>query len=72
MCYSLLIVNTRIRDKFESHGTVCNVHKGRSAATLAALREEIEAACATIAEDTIVERTQKCIDADGEHFEHLL
>ncbi|PSN45416.1 hypothetical protein C0J52_20841 [Blattella germanica] len=51
----------------------------RRPTTLAVLREEIEAACAAIAEDTfanvtrtVVECTQKCIDADGEHFEHML
>lgn len=60
-------------------GHLKNVVYRRRPATLAALREEIEAACAAIAEDTfanvtrtVVERTQKCIDADGEHFEHLL
>jgi len=48
-------------------------------ATLAVLREEIETACAAIHVDTlvsvteaVVRRNQKCIDANGNHFEHIL
>ena len=47
--------------------------------TLAVLREETETACAAIHVDTlvtvlqaVVRRDQKCLDADGNHFEHLL
>jgi len=43
------------------------------------LREEIETACAAIHVDTLVNvaqavvcRNQKCLDADGNHSEHLL
>jgi len=42
-------------------------------------RQEIETACATIHVDTsvnvaqaVVRLNQKCLDADGNHFEHLL
>ena len=48
-------------------------------ATLAVFREEIETARATIHVDTLVNvaqavfrRNQKCLDADGNNFEHLL
>jgi len=54
----------------------CTVKK---LATLAVLREEIETACAAIYMDTlvnvaqaVVHRNQKCLDTDGNHFEHLL
>lgn len=60
-------------------GTLKNIVYRRKPATLAALREEIETACAAIAEDTfanvartVVQRTQKCVDAHGVHFEQLL
>jgi hypothetical protein len=50
----------------------------RKPATLAALREEIEMSCADITVDTlvnvarsVVRRTQMCLDANGEHFEHF-
>jgi hypothetical protein len=50
----------------------------RQPATLAALREEIEMSCAAITVDTlvnvarsVVRRTQMCLDANGEHFEHF-
>jgi len=48
-------------------------------ATLAVLEEEIETAFTAIHVDTlisvaqaVVRRNQKCLDADGNHFEHLL
>jgi hypothetical protein len=51
----------------------------RKLAKLAVLLEEIEMACAAIHVDTLVNvaqaavcRSQKCLDADGNHFEHLL
>jgi len=51
----------------------------RKLATLVVLREEIETACAVIHVDTlinvaqaVVHLTQKCLDAYGNHFEHLL
>jgi hypothetical protein len=51
----------------------------RKPTTLAVLREEIETVCAAINMDTlvnvdqaVVRRNQKCLDADGNHFEHLL
>ena len=60
-------------------GTLKNVKYHRKLATLAALREEIEMACAVIAEDTfanvaqtVLQHTQKCADAHGGHFEQLL
>ena len=58
-------------------GTLKNVVK--KPATLAALREEIEMACAAITEDsfanvarTALQRPQKWADAHGGHFEQLL
>jgi hypothetical protein len=60
-------------------GTLKDVVCRRKPATLAVLREEIETACAAIHVDTLVSvaqaavrRNQKCLDADGNHFEHLL
>ena len=57
-------------------GILKNVVYFRKSTTLTALREEIETACAAIAEDTfanvaptVVQRTQKCDDAHGGHFE---
>jgi len=51
----------------------------RKLTTLAVLREEIETACAAIHVDSlvivaraVVGRNQKCLDANGNHFEHLL
>ena len=51
----------------------------RKLATLVVLREEIETACAGTHVDTliniaqaVVRRNQKCLDTDGNHFEHLL
>ena len=51
----------------------------RKLATLSVLREEIEMACAAIHVDSlvnvaqaVVRRNQKCLDANGNHFEHLL
>ena len=51
----------------------------RKLATLAVLREEIEMVCVAIHVDTLVNVTQavvrhnqKCLDDDGNHFEHLL
>ena len=59
-------------------GNVNVVHRSKPA-TLAALWQEIETACAAVAEDTfanvartVVQRTQKCADAHGGHFEQLL
>ena len=59
--------------------TLQNVVYRRKPATLAALREEIKTACAAIAEDTfanvartVAQRTLKCADAHGGHFEQLL
>jgi hypothetical protein len=55
-----------------------NVVYHRKLATLAVLWEEIETECAAIQMDTLiniaqaVRRNQKCLDADGNHFEHLL
>ena len=69
----------RIPLDFSLWGTLKNVVYRRRPATLAALQEEIETACATIAEDTfasvartVVQRIQKCADALGGHFEQLL
>ena len=60
-------------------GTLKDVVYCRKPATLAVLWEEIEMACAAIHVDTlvsvaqaVVRRNQKCLDADGNHFEHLL
>jgi len=62
-------------------GTIKDVVYRRKLATLAVLREEIEIemACAVIHVDTlvniaqaVVRRNQKCLDAHGNHFEHLL
>ena len=60
-------------------GTLKDVVYRRKLATLAVLREEIETACAAIHVDTlvnvaqaVVRGNQKCLDADGNHFEHLL
>jgi hypothetical protein len=62
-----------------STGTLKDVVYRRKPATLAVLWEEIETACAAIHVDTLVSvaqaalrRNQKCLDADGNHFEHLL
>jgi len=58
--------------------TLKNVVYRRKLATLAVLWEEIETACAAIHVDTdnvaqaVVRRNQKCLDADGNHFEHFL
>jgi len=60
-------------------GTFKDVVYRRKLATLAVLREEIEMACAVIHVDTlvnvaqaVVRHNQKCLDADGNHSEHLL
>ena len=60
-------------------GTLKDVVYRRKLAKLAVLQEEIETACAAIHVDTldnvaqaVVRRNQKCLDADGNHFEHLL
>ena len=60
-------------------GTLKNVVYHRKPATLTELMEKIETACAAIAEGTfendartVVQRTQKCADAHGGHFEQLL
>jgi hypothetical protein len=60
-------------------GTLKDVVYCRKLATLAVLREEIEMACTAIDMDTLVNvaeavvcRNQKCLDADGNHFEHLV
>ena len=62
-------------------GTRKNIVYRRKPATQTALREEIEAACAAIAEDpfgnlaravSLVQCTQKCADAHGGDFEQLL
>ena len=60
-------------------GTLKDVVYHRKLATLAVLREEIETTCAAIHVDTlvnvaqaVVRRNQKSLDADGNHFEHLL
>jgi len=60
-------------------GTLKDVVYCRKLATLAVLREEIEMARAVIHVDTlvnvaqvVVRCNQKCLDADGNHFQHLL
>ena len=60
-------------------GTLKDVVYRRKLAILAVLREEIETACAAIHVDSlvnvaqaVVRRNQKCLDANGNHFEHLL
>ncbi|KDR10798.1 hypothetical protein L798_14924 [Zootermopsis nevadensis] len=60
-------------------GTIKDVVYRRKPATAAALREEIEMSCAAIPADTlanvaraVVRRNQKCLDTNGDHFEHLL
>ena len=60
-------------------GTLKNILYRRKPAILAALQEEIEMTCSAIAEDTfakfartVVQRTQKCANAHGGHFEQLL
>jgi hypothetical protein len=64
---------------FHLWGTLKNVVYHRKPATLVALREEIEMSCAAITVDTlvnvaraVVRRNQKCLDANGSHYEHLL
>jgi len=61
------------------YATLKQVLYHRKLATLAVLREEIEMACAAIHVDSlvnvaqaVVRRNQKCLDANGNHFEHLL
>jgi len=61
------------------YATLKQVVYRRKLATLAVLREEIETACAAIHVDSlvnvaqaVVRRNQKCLDANGNHFEHLL
>jgi len=56
-----------------------NVVYRRKLATLAVLWEEIETACEATHVDTlvnvgqaVVRSNQKCLDADGNHSEHLL
>jgi hypothetical protein len=60
-------------------GTLKDVVYCRKLATLVVIQEETETACAAIHMDTsanvaqaVVCRNQKCLDADGIHFEHLL
>ena len=60
-------------------GTLKDVVYRRKLASLAVLWEEIETACAAIHVDTFVNvaqaavrHNQKCLDTDGNHFEHLL
>jgi hypothetical protein len=60
-------------------GTLKDVVYRTKLATLAVLREEIETACTAIHVDTlvsaaqaVVRRNQKCLDADCNHFEHIL
>ena len=59
-------------------GTLKNVVNRRKPVTLAALWEEIDVACAAIAEHTfanvartVVQCTQKCADAHRGHFEQV-
>ena len=59
--------------------TLKDVVYRKKLATLAVLWEETETACAAIHVDTlfnvaqaVVRRNQKCLDTDGNHFEHLL
>ena len=61
------------------YSTLKQVVYRRKLATLAVLLEEIETACAAIHVDSlvsvaqaVVHRNQKCLDANGNHFEHLL
>ena len=60
-------------------GTLKDAVYHRKLATLAVLQEEIETTCTAIKVDTlinvaqaVVRRNQKCLDADGNHSEHLL
>ena len=60
-------------------GNLKDVVYRKKLATLAVLLEEIETAWAAIHVDTlvniaqaVVRRNQKCLDADGNHSEHLL
>jgi len=64
---------------FHVWGTLKDVVYRRKLATVAVLQEEIGTACLAIHMDTlvnvahaVVRRNQKCLDADGNHFEHLL
>jgi len=59
--------------------TLKDVLYRRKLATLAVIQEEIETACPAMHVDTfvnvaqaVVRRNQKCLDVDGNHFEHLL
>jgi hypothetical protein len=61
------------------YATLKQVVYRRKMATLAVLREEIETTFAAIHVDSlvnvaqaVVRRNQKCLDANGNHFEHLL
>ena len=61
------------------YATVKQVVYRRKLATLEVLREEIETACAAIHVDSLVDvaqavvrHNQKCLDANGNHFEQLL
>ena len=61
------------------YATLKQVLYRRKLATVAVLREETETACAAIHVDSlvnvaqaVVRRNQKCLDANGNHFEHLL
>jgi len=61
------------------YATLKQVVYRRKLATLAVLREEIETARAAIHVDSlvnvaqaVVRHNQKCLDANGNHFEHLL
>ena len=61
------------------YATLKQVLYRRKLATVAVLREEIETACPAIHVDSlvnvaqaVVRRNQKCLDANGNHSEHLL
>ena len=61
------------------YATLKQVVCRRKLATVVVIREEIETACAATHVDSlvnvaqaVVRRNQKCLDANGNHFEHLL
>ena len=68
-----------VRQGRREYATLKQVVYRRKLATLAVLREEIGTACAAIHVDSlvnvaqaVVRRNQKCLDANVNHFEHLL
>lgn len=60
---------------FYQWGTLKDVVFCRKTLMLAALREEIEVSCRVVHVDalvSVVHHNQRCLDANGNHFEHLM